>query len=164
MGSMILIPAFLASIPPLSSLHHGKDARSGDWWRAMGGRLFAMDSVSILLILVAPILTVTVFDSTQQESLDMVNWVMVGIPFVAIYLASGSIYELAYKMPRSQAQYVPLLSLILIWPLLIASESVEQSTVSGVCDELGMSIFFATSIPLIISFGLPILHPRTASD
>ena len=164
MGSMILIPAFLASIPPLSSLHHGKDARSGDWWRAMGGRLFAMDSVSILLILVAPILTVTVFDSTQQESLGMINWIMVGIPFVAIYLASGSIYELAYKMPRSQAQYVPLLSLILIWPLLIASESVEQCTVSGVCDDLGMSIFFATAIPLIISFGLPILHPRTASD
>ena len=42
-GSLLLIPAFLASIPSFSSLHHAKDARSGDWLLAMGGRLFAID-------------------------------------------------------------------------------------------------------------------------
>ena len=89
---------------------------------------------------------------------------MVGLPFIGIYLASGAIDELAHKMPRSQAQFVPLLKLVLIWPFLITSKSVEQCYANSLCEDLSMSVLFATAIPLIIAFGLPILHPRTASN
>ena len=162
-GSLMLIPAFLASVPSFSSLHHAKDARSGDWLLAMGGRLFAIDPVSALLILFAPLLTVSFFGTTDGIG-PLYYWLMVGLPFIGIYLASGAIDELANKMPRSQAQFIPLLKLVLIWPFLITSNSVEQCYTNALCEDLSMSILFATSIPLIIAFGLPILHPRTASN
>ncbi len=162
--SLILIPAFLASIPPLSSLHHAKDARSGDWWLAMGGRLFAIDPLSVILIGVAPLLTVSIFAVTEQAALGTLDWLMVGFPFIGIYLASGAIHELANKMPRSQAQFIPLLTLVLIWPFLIASDAVEQCLNSGLCEDFSMGIIIATILPITIAFGLPILHPRTASN
>ena len=162
--SLILIPAFLASIPPLSSLHHAKDARSGDWWLAMGGRLFAIDPLSVILIGVAPLLTVSIFAGTEQAALGTLDWLMVGFPFIGIYLASGAIHELANKMPRAQAQFIPLLTLVLIWPFLIASDAVEQCLNSGLCEDFSMGIIIATILPITIAFGLPILHPRTASN
>ena len=163
-GTLILIPVFLASILSLSSLHHAKDARAGDWWLAMGGRLFAIDSVSVILILVAPLLTVSIFSTANQDILGTMEWVLISIPFVGIYLASGAIHELANKMPRAQAQFIPLLKLILIWPFLIASGIIEQCLKNGICEDLLISILVATVIPVIIAFGLPILHPRTASN
>ena len=163
-GSLILIPAFLASIPTLSSLHHSKDARSGDWWLAMNGRLFTIDPLSIIVIGLSPLLTVSIFAAADQDVLTMMEWLMFGLPFIGIYLASGAIDELANKMPRTQAQFVPLLKLVLIWPFLIASDVVEQCVTNGICEDLSISILIATAIPLIIAFGLPILHPRTASN
>lgn len=162
--SLILIPAFLASIPPLSCLHHAKDARSGDWWLAMGGRLFAIDPLSVILIGFAPLLTVRIFAGSEQDALHTLDWLMVGFPFIGIYLASGAIHELANKMPRAQAQFIPLLSLVLIWPFLIASDAVNQCSNSGLCEDFTMGILIATILPLTIAFGLPILHPRTASN
>ena len=152
-GSLVLVPTFLASIPSLSSLHHAKDSRAGDWWQAMGGRLFTIDPLSILLILVSPMLTAMIFGMEYQSTI----WVAIGLPFIGIYLASGAIHELAMKMPRTGGQYVPLLSLVLIWPLLIANDAVAAS-------DFGTSLIMATGIPLIIWFGLPILHPRTTSN
>jgi len=159
-GALVLVPAFLAAIPPLASLHHSKDSRSGDWWQAMGGRLFSVSPLSILLIFIAPILTATVF-GVQHDALI---WMMIGLPFIAIHLASGAIHELAMKMPRTEAQYTPLLSLVLIWPLLIATDSVTECIGTEICTSPWASIAIATSIPLIIWFGLPILHPRTGSN
>ena len=152
-GSLVLVPTFLASIPSLSSLHHAKDSRAGDWWLAMGGRLFTIDPLSILLILVSPMLTAMIFGMEYQSTI----WMAIGLPFIGIYLASGAIHELAMKMPRTGGQYVPLLSLVLIWPLLIANDAIAAA-------DFGTSLIMATGIPLIIWFGLPILHPRTTSN
>ena len=159
-GALVLVPTFLASIPALSSLHHAKEARSGDWWIAMGGRLFTVDPLSILLILISPLLTASVFGIDH----DGVIWMAIGVPFVGIHLASGAIHELAMKMPRADAQFAPLLSLILIWPLLIANDAISTCSANAICAEPWPSILMATCIPLIIWFALPILHPRTGSN
>ena len=159
-GSLVLVPTFLTAIPALSSLHHSKEARAGDWWVAMGGRLFTVDPLSILLILISPLLTASVFGIEH----DGVIWMTIGVPFVGIYLASGAIHELAMKMPRSEAQFVPLLSLILIWPLLIANNAISTCSDTSLCSDPWPSILMATCIPLIIWFALPILHPRTGSN
>ena len=159
-GSLVLIPTFLASIPCLSSLHHAKDSRSGDWWMAMGGRLFTIDPLSILLILVSPMLTASIFGMEYVSTM----WMAIGLPFIGIYLASGAIHELAMKMPRTGGQYVPLLLLVLIWPLLIANDAVSACSDTSICSDLWTPLVVATGIPLIIWFGLPILHPRTTSN
>jgi len=159
-GALVLVPTFLASIPALSSLHHAKEARSGDWWIAMGGRLFTVDPLSILLILISPLLTASVFGIDHYG----VIWMAIGVPFVGIHLASGAIHELAMKMPRADAQFVPLLSLILIWPLLIANDAISTCSANAICADPWPSILMATCIPLIIWFALPILHPRTGSN
>ena len=159
-GTLVLVPTFLAAIPCLSSLHHAKDGRSGEWWKAMGGRLFTIDPLSILLILVSPILTASIFAMDYGTTI----WMLIGLPFIGIYLASGAIHELAMKMPRTGSQYVPLLSLVLIWPLLIANDSISNCLDSSMCSDPWLSLIVATGIPLIIWFGLPILHPRTASN
>ena len=158
--SVVLVPTFLASIPALSALHHAKEGRAGDWWQAMGGRLFTVDPLSVLLILISPLLTATVFGIEH----DGLEWILIGIPFVGIYLASGAIHELAMKMPRAEAQYVPLLSLILIWPLLIANDAVADCASNTMCSDPWTSMLMATCIPLIIWFGLPALHPGTAAN
>ena len=119
----------------------------------MGGRLFTLDPLSMLLILISPIVTASIFGIEY----DAANWMLIGLPFVGIYLASGAIHELAMKMPRTGGQYVPLLSLVLIWPLLIANDAIVAS-------DFWTPLILATGIPLIIWFGLPILHPRTASS
>ena len=106
-----------------------------------------------MLILISPIVTASIFGIEY----DAVNWILIGLPFVSIYLASGAIHELAMKMPRTGAQYVPLLSLVLIWPLLIANDAVATS-------DFWTPMMLATGISLIIWFGLPILHPRTTSN
>jgi heme exporter protein A len=159
-GSLVLVPTFLTAIPALSSLHHSKEARAGDWWSAMGGRLFTVDPLSILLILISPLLTASVFGIEHSGAI----WVVIGVPFVGIYLASGAIHELAMKMPRSDAQFAPLLSLILIWPLLIANDAISTCSDTSMCSDPWPSILMATCIPLIIWFALPILHPRTGSN
>ena len=159
-GALVLVPAFLASIPPLASLHHSKDSRSGDWWQAMGARLFTVSPLSILLIFIAPILTATIFGVQHDTKI----WMAIGLPFIGIHLASGAIHELAMKMPRAGAQYTPLLSLVLIWPLLIATDAISGCSGGEICTSPWASIAIATSIPLIIWFGLPILHPRTGSN
>ena len=158
--ALVLVPTFLASIPALSSLHHAKEARSGDWWIAMGGRLFTVDPLSILLILMSPLLTASVFGIEHDGAI----WILIGVPFVGIHLASGAIHELAMKMPRAEAQFVPLLSLILIWPLLIANDAIATCADTSMCAEPWPSILMATGVPLIIWFALPILHPRTGSN
>ena len=159
-GAVVLVPAFVAALPALSSLHHAKEARAGEWWIAMGGRLFTIDPLSTLLILISPLLTASVFGIEHDGAV----WIVVGVPFVGIYLASGAIHELAMKMPRAEAQFVPLLSLILIWPLLIANDAIATCSDPSMCTEPWPSILMATGIPLIIWFALPILHPRTGSN
>ena len=159
-GAVVLVPAFVAALPALSSLHHAKEARAGEWWIAMGGRLFTIDPLSTLLILISPLLTASVFGIEHDGAV----WIVVGVPFVGIYLASGAIHELAMKMPRAEAQFVPLLSLILIWPLLIANDAIATCSDASMCAEPWPSILMATGIPLIIWFALPILHPRTGSN
>ena len=159
-GPLVLVPTFLAAIPALSSLHHSKESRSGDWWIAMGGRLFTVDPLSILLILISPLLTASVFGIDH----DGAAWIVIGVPFIGIYLASGAIHELAMKMPRTEAQFIPLLSLILIWPLLIANDAISICSDNSMCSDPWPSILMATCIPLIIWFALPILHPRTGSN
>ena len=159
-GALVLVPTFLAALPALSSLHHAKEARAGDWWIAMGGRLFTVDPLSILLILISPLLTASVFGIDHDGAI----WMAIGVPFVGIHLASGAIHELAMKMPRAEAQFAPLLSLILIWPLLIANDAISACSENAICAEPWPSILMATSIPLIIWFALPILHPRTGSN
>ena len=159
-GALVLVPTFLASIPALSSLHHAKETRSGDWWIAMGGRLFTVDPLSILLILISPLLTASVFGIDHEGAI----WMAIGVPFVGIHLASGAIHELAMKMPRADAQFAPLLSLILIWPLLIANDAISTCSANAICADPWPSILMATCIPLIIWFALPILHPRTGSN
>ena len=158
-GRLILIPTFLASLPAASSLHHSKDSRSGDWWRAMGSRLLCLDPLSAMLILVSPTITGIILGT----SYDAMAIGLAGIPFVAVYMANGAIEELTVMMPRQNAQFLPLLSLILIWPLLIATDALADCADNSMCSDSSLSIFVASIIPLIIWFSLPILHPRTGS-
>ena len=122
--------------------------------------MFTVSPLSVLLIFIAPIVTATIFGVQHDAKI----WLMIGLPFIAIHLASGAIHELAMKMPRTEAQYTPLLSLVLIWPLLIATDAITECIGTETCTSPWASIAIATSIPLIIWFGLPILHPRTGSN
>ena len=79
-----------------------------------------------------------------------------------VFLNRGDKF-VARKMP-AEAQFAPLLSLILIWPLLIANDAISACSENAICAEPWPSILMATCIPLIIWFALPILHPRTGSN
>jgi ABC-2 type transport system ATP-binding protein len=152
-GALLLLPAFLAALAPHTSLHHVKEERSGDWWRAMGACLSAPDAFSTLLILAAPWLTATIFGVPNDGWI----WLAMGLPFLGVLLASGAIHELAERLPRENSQYIPLLTLVLIWPLLIASDALDHATP-------WQPLLLASGIGLVISVAMPLFHPRTGSN
>lgn len=152
-GPLLLLPTFLAALAPLTSLHHARENRAGDWWRAMGGCISAPEGFSTVFLLAAPLLT------AKLLSVPTEGWAIyaLGLPFCATLLASGAIQELAMRMPRANAQYVPLLMLMLAWPFLIATEVLSHPTP-------WQPLLLAFGLPFVLSFALPLLHPRTGSD
>jgi ABC-type Mn2+/Zn2+ transport system ATPase subunit len=152
-AQLVLVPTFLAALAPLTSLHHAKEARSGDWWRAMGGCLSVPEPLTSVLICLAPWATMAILGIEVEGNLVY----FLGLPFLTIMLASGAIHELALRLPRAGSQYIPLLTLVLIWPLLIATDALTDP-------EPWRPLVLATGIGLVISIGLPALHPRTGSD
>ena len=153
-GGLVMLPAFLAALPPHTSLRLARENRSGDWWRAMGGCDSAPEPFSAILLLLGPWVAALVLGlATVQDW----HWLGYGLAMMCVNLAAGAIGTLVERLPRQQAAFGTLLNLILLWPFLILADGISM-------DPIWQPMLVAGLPPLIIAFAMPLLHPRTGSD
>ena len=72
--------------------------------------------------------------------------IICSITMVLVMYANNAIYSLAENLPRKNATYIPLLTLILIWPYIISSDILLNSVLNEVINEIIIIII----IPCVI--------------
>ena len=157
-GAMILLPSFLAALTKPAELKYFKEERCGDWWKAMiaGPILPKITITEIILILLAPLISSYLITNNFFLNDGFVILIICSITMVLVMYANNAIYSLAENLPRKNATYIPLLTLILIWPYIISSDILLNSVLNEVINEIIIIII----IPCIIFLILPTLSKK----
>ena len=157
-GAMILLPSFLAALTKPAELKYFKEERCGDWWKAMiaGPILPKITITEIILILLAPLISSYLITNDFFPNDGFVILIICSITMVLVMYANNAIYSLAENLPRKNATYIPLLTLILIWPYIISSDILLNSVLNEVINEIIIIII----IPCIIFLILPTLSKK----
>lgn len=156
-GALILLPSFLAALIRPTELNYFHEERCGDWWRAMITEPIVPQStfLEIVMIFIAPFMaSLLVLDGNFPE--DKIILIICSITMVLVMQANNTIYSLAEGMPRKNATFVPLLTLILIWPFLITSEMLMTGEYNNSVNE----IILVVVIPCIIYLIVPTLSKK----
>ena len=157
-GAMILLPSFLAALTKPAELKYFKEERCGDWWKAMinGPILPKITLTEILMILLVPFISSYLILNDFPNNDGFVILILCSITMVLVMYANNAIYSLAENLPRKNATYIPLLTLILIWPYIISSDILLNSVLNDVINEIIIIII----IPCIIFLILPTLSKK----
>ncbi len=157
-GAMILLPSFLAALTKPAELKYFKEERCGDWWKAMiaGPTLPKITIIEIILILFAPLISSYLITNDFPDYDGFVILIICSITMVLVMYANNAIYSLAENLPRKNATYIPLLTLILIWPYIISSDILLNSELNEVINEIIIIII----IPCVIFLILPTLSRK----
>ena len=156
-GGLILLPGFLAALIRPAELNYFHEERCGDWWRAMISEPIVPQStlLEIVTIFVAPFITsLLVLDGALPE--DKIMLIICSITMMLVMQANNAIYSLAEGMPRKNATFIPLLTLILIWPFLITSDMLMTESVNNSINE----IILILVIPCVIYLVVPTLSKK----
>jgi len=163
-GGLVMLPGFLAAMTPPAELRFHAEERAGDWWRAVGGgpRVPHGMPVEWILIVLSPLLGIAALgESDILNSDNILAALALGIGLLTVMLANNSVYSLAARLPRDSAVFVPLLSLILIWPLLIMTELASSLLALEIALLAALpSLALAVGIPLIIFILTPVLMEK----
>ncbi len=156
-GGLILLPGFLASLVKPAELEYLQEDRCGDWWKAMSNEPLILHTTiqEIIMILLAPLITsFLILNGTIPD--DKILLSICSITIVLVLLANNSIYSLTENLPRKNATYVPLLTIILIWPFIISSNIILNDQFSNSINEVILVII----IPTLIYLVTPILSKK----
>ena len=157
-GAMISLPSFLAALTKPAELKYFKEDRCGDWWKAMiaGPILPKITITEIILILLAPLISSYLITNDFFPNDGFVILIICSITMVLVMYANNAIYSLAENLPRKNATYIPLLTLILIWPYIISSDILLNNVLNEVINEIIIIII----IPCVIFLILPTLSKK----
>lgn len=150
-AAIFLLPTFLAAMAPHGGLQFAKENRCGDWWRAQGASLGSINLGVFIALAIAPVVTIAFLSGEAKVIQDPVL-----LAFPLIMCASTAIQELSSRMPRDNAQVISLLTLVLVWPFLLAVEAMASKDWT--------TAILAAGIPLVIWVAMPLFHPRTGSN
>tara|TARA_B100000945_G_C20425562_1_gene620347 strand:+ start:1772 stop:3085 length:1314 start_codon:yes stop_codon:yes gene_type:complete len=156
-GALILLPGFLASLIKPAELQYLQEERCGDWWKAMLSEpiLPKVTLVEIITIFFAPFISSLLILNGELPD-DMMILIIISIVMVLVMFANNAIYSLTENLPRKNATYIPLLTLILIWPYLISSDILLDGTLKDSINEIIIVII----IPCIIYLIVPTLSKK----
>ncbi|MDP6906187.1 MAG: ATP-binding cassette domain-containing protein [Candidatus Thalassarchaeaceae archaeon] len=150
-GIILLSAPFLSAMTTPSALRYLSENRTGEWWRSQGNS-FDPAFFAAFVIILSPFI-ISQFYSTIATTSELF---CLGAIMYSIFHANQALHVLADRLPRSTGQFVSLLTLILIWPFILAAELVNN------WDWYGFGL--AVGIPIIIAVAIPIVHPRTGSN
>ena len=163
-GGLVMLPGFLAAMTPPAELRYHSEARAGDWWRAVGAGARVPHGMPVewILIVLSPLLGIVALgEAGLLNSENTLAALALGIGLLSVMLANNSVHSLAARLPRSSAVFVPLLSLILIWPLLIMTELASSLLILETAIAAALpSLALAVGIPLIIFILTPVLMEK----
>ena len=156
-GGLILLPGFLAALIRPAELNYLSEERCGDWWKAMITEPMVPRTTvpEILMILFAPLLTALIVLNGSLPN-DKIIFVICSITILLVMYANNAIYFLAENMPRTNSTFIPLLTLILIWPFLITSSMLMTGVINNSVNE----IIIVIVIPCIIYLVAPTLSKK----
>ena len=109
----------------------------------------------IIIIFLAPLITSFIILNGTLPN-DKILLFICSITIVLVMLANNSIYSLAENMPRKNATYIPLLTIILIWPFIITSNIILNEQYDNSINEIILVII----IPTLIFLLTPILSRK----
>ena len=157
-GALILLPSFLAALTKPAELKYFKEERCGDWWKAMISEpiLPKVTFMEVFIILFAPLISSFLILNDLPNGDQAFILIVCSITMVLVMFANNAIYSLAENLPRKNATYIPLLTLILIWPYIISSDILLDSTLNEIINEIIIVII----IPCIIFLILPTLSKK----
>ena len=156
-GGLILLPGFLAALIRPAELSYLHEERCGDWWKAMISEpIIPRTTLSeILIIFFAPFITsFLILDGSLPD--DEIMLIICSITILLVMYANNAIYSLAENMPRKNSTFIPLLTLILIWPFLITSKMLMDGQISNSINE----IIIVVVIPSVIYLVVPTLSKK----
>ncbi len=157
LGALILLPGFLIALTKPAELNYLYENRCGDWWKAMSSQplITHTTKLEMILVLIAPLITsLVILNGTLPE--DKFVFIICSFTILLVMIANNSIYSLAENMPRKNSTYIPLLTIILIWPFLITSGIVLNERFENSINEIILVIV----IPTIILLVTPILSKK----
>ncbi|MED5485847.1 MAG: ATP-binding cassette domain-containing protein [Candidatus Thermoplasmatota archaeon] len=156
-GGLILLPGFLAALIKPAELNYLQENRCGDWWKAMINEPIVPRTTlsEVLIVFFAPFITsLLVLDGSLPD--DKIMMVFCSITILLVMYANNAIYSLAENMPRRNSTFIPLLTLILIWPFLITSDMIMTGEINNSINE----IIIVIVIPCIIYLIVPTLSKK----
>ena len=156
-GGLILLPGFLAALIKPAELNYLQENRCGDWWKAMISEPIVPQTTipEILIVFFAPfIASLLILDGSLPD--DTIMMVICSITILLVMYANNAIYSLAENMPRKNSTFIPLLTLILIWPFLITSNMIMSGEIEKSLNE----IIIVIVIPCIIYLIVPTLSKK----
>ena len=111
--------------------------------------------LEIIAIVIAPIITsLLVLDGSFPN--DKLMLLFCAFSILLVMFANNVIYSLAENMPRKNTTFIPLLTLILIWPYLISSDILLTQEINDSINQIILIII----IPSIIYLVVPTLSKR----
>ena len=150
-GGLILLPGFLAALTKPAELQYFHEERCGDWWKAMISEPIMPRTtiLEIITIIIAPLITsLLVLNGALPD--DKMMLLVCSITILLVMYANNAIYSLAENMPRKNATFIPLLTLILIWPFLITSQMLLTEEFNNSINEIILVIVIPSIIYLVV--------------
>ncbi len=150
-GGLILLPGFLAALIKPAELSYLHEERCGDWWKAMISEpIVPRTTISeVLIIFFAPFITsLLILDGSLPD--DKIMLIICSITILLVMYANNAIYSLAENMPRKNSTFIPLLTLILIWPFLITSKMLIDGQITNSINEIIIVIVIPSVIYLVV--------------
>ena len=150
-GGLILLPGFLAALIKPAELQYFHEERCGDWWKAMISEPIMPRTtiLEIIAIIIAPFITsLLVLNGTLPD--DKIILLICSITILLVMYANNAIYSLAENMPRKNSTFIPLLTLILIWPYLITSNMLLTEEFNNSINEIILVIVIPSIIYLVV--------------
>ncbi|MBJ24291.1 MAG: hypothetical protein CMB64_06435 [Euryarchaeota archaeon] len=156
-GGLILLPGFLAALIKPAELEYLQENRCGDWWKAMSPDILTTHTTILEMIFVffAPLVTSLIVLNGNFPD-DKLLFIVCSLTILLVMFANNSIYSLAENMPRKNSTYIPLLTIILIWPFLITSNMILNDRFENSINEMILVLV----IPSIIFLITPILSKK----
>ena len=156
-GGLILLPGFLAALIKPAELEYLHENRCGDWWKAMSQEPLTTHTTipEMIIVFFAPLITSFVVLNGNFPD-DKILFFVCSLTILLVMFANNSIYSLAENMPRKNTTYIPLLTIILIWPFLITSNMILNERFQNSINEMILVIV----IPTIIFLITPILSKK----
>ena len=162
-SALILLPSFISVVIPPALIGRYSEENCGRWWSAVIGPKFRFSSsiIGSSILLPLPLIYISwiiLSDNILLPNDEVIYWLWLpGLAMFFVSIASSSLHLLISDLRRAGASVASLLLLVLIWPFLQLTDSLEMIITNGISlgfslDEPIFMILLAGMISILVWF------------